>query len=112
MDQLSYFQILKVNVFTLFDYSTMGSEMIQVQKQNFAQNILIQMKEAKKNIVKTRQEIERVNRILAVLPGATPRSRNADLPAIYSQPQSYRSVFSGIASKTDEDDKDKEPGQI
>ena len=40
--------------------------------------------EAKKNIVKTRHEIERVNRILAVLPGATPRSRNAELPVIFS----------------------------
>lgn len=39
MDQLSYSQIFKINVFTLFDYSTMGSEMVQVQKKKFAQNI-------------------------------------------------------------------------
>ena len=46
MDQLSYYQILKVNVFSLFDFSTIGNEMIQVQKQNFAKSIILQVKEA------------------------------------------------------------------
>ena len=31
-EQLSYHQILKVNIFNLFDFSTVGNEMVSVQK--------------------------------------------------------------------------------
>ena len=43
MDQLSHYQILKINVFALFDFSTMGNEMLQVQRQKFAQSIADQI---------------------------------------------------------------------
>ena len=44
---MSYYQILKVNVFNLFDFSTMGHEMIHVQKLKFAKSVLSQMHEKK-----------------------------------------------------------------
>ena len=56
-EQLSLYQILKVNVFNLFDFSTIGSEMIQFQKQSFAKSIVQQLYEANKNIITRKKEI-------------------------------------------------------
>ena len=39
-EQLSYHQFLKINIFNLFDYSTVGHEMIQLQRQNFAKYVV------------------------------------------------------------------------
>ena len=63
-DQLSYHQFLKINVFNLFDFSTIGHEMVQIQKQNFAKNIISQVSDAQNKLEKVKKEIMQVNRII------------------------------------------------
>jgi len=46
LEQLMYSQILKVNIFSLFDFSTVGHEMIQLQKKKFAKTVILQVQQA------------------------------------------------------------------
>ena len=51
-------------MFNLFDFSTIGSEMIQFQKQSFAKSIVQQLYEANKNIVTRKKEIFEIYKII------------------------------------------------
>ena len=57
----------------MFDFSTIGHEMIQIQKQNFAKSIINQVSEAQTKLDKVNKEILQVERIIEAQRGGVQR---------------------------------------
>ena len=63
LDQLSYHQVLKINVFNLFDFSTMAHDMIINQKEMFAKSIHQTITDAKTKIDSLKDEITKRRKV-------------------------------------------------
>lgn len=63
-DHLQYYHLIKVNIFNLFDYSTVAHEMVQTQKILFAQKVIVQVNEAHAKTLKNLRELENVLQIV------------------------------------------------
>ena len=52
--------MLKINVFNLFDFSTMAHEMIQAQKKQFAKDVIQKLTELQKKTEAAIEETEKL----------------------------------------------------
>ena len=52
--------MLKINVFNLFDFSTMAHEMIQAQKKQFAKDIIQKLTELQKKTEDTQKDTKKI----------------------------------------------------
>lgn len=87
-----------MNVFTLFDYGTLGNEMVRIQKENFARNVHLQVRKATLSVTRTRCEIDHINNLMKLVSAqssqATPSGNLPDLQ------QLQRTVLASTNKKT------------